>query len=213
MGVPPSGSSEHIIIMAETESRKLVIIGDGAVGKTCLMDVFEKGEFVEMPYRPTVFHNTVKSVENPTTKEQFNLQLWDTAGQEEYAEARKTCYQGTSILLIGFSMAEPDSLANVETLWAKEANLEALKKAPKLLVGLKADLKNNEDTIEALAKRNLAPVTKAAAEEMATKIGAKGYFETSAKENQGVKEVFEEAARIACDVPDIPKKKKFCVLV
>ena len=56
-------------------------------------------------------------------------------------------------------------------------------------------------------------MTKAAAEEMATKIGAKGYFETSAKENQGVKKVFEEAARIACEVPDITKKKKFCVLV
>merc|ERR1719339_623413 len=135
--------------MAEN-MRKLVIIGDGNVGKTCVLEVYEKGEYV----------------------------------------------------------VEPDSLDNVETLWAKEANLEALKNTPKLLVGLKADLKNDEDTIEALAKRNLAPVTKAAAEEMATKIGAKGYFETSAKENQGVKEVFEEAARIACDVPDIPKKKK-----
>ena len=56
-------------------------------------------------------------------------------------------------------------------------------------------------------------MTKADAEAMATKIGARGYFETSAKENQGVKEVFEEAARLACDVPDITKKKKFCVLV
>ena len=60
--------------MAEKD-KKLVIIGDGAVGKTCLMDVFEKGEFVEMPYRPTVFHNSFKMVENPSTKEQFSLQL------------------------------------------------------------------------------------------------------------------------------------------
>merc|ERR1711934_1177449 len=183
MGLCPSGSSEYIIIMADKGSSKLVIIGDGAVGKTCLMDVFEKGEFVEMPYRPTVFHNTVKSVEDPTTKEQFNLQLWDTAGQEEYEEARKTCYQGTSILLIGFSMAEPDSLANVETLWAKEANLEALRRTPRLLVGLKADLKNDDKIKEDLATRNLVPVAHEEAMEMAKKIGAKGYFEVSAKEN------------------------------
>ena len=70
-------------------------------------------------------------------------------------------------------MAEPDSLANVETLWAKEANTEGLKKAPvgerrkcpfqsfltlffwqKLLVGLKADLKNDDKIKEDLAKRN-----------------------------------------------------------
>ena len=57
-------------------------------------------------------------------------------------------------------------------------------------------------------------MTKAAAEEMATKIGAKGYFETSAKENEGVKEVFEEAARIAFNVdPDKPKPSNCCVLV
>ena len=56
-------------------------------------------------------------------------------------------------------------------------------------------------------------MTEEAAKEMANKIGAQGYFETSAKENLGVREVFEEAARIACEVDPEPKKKKFCVLV
>lgn len=42
------------------------------------------------------------------------------------------------------------------------------------------------------------PVTKAAAEEMAKKIGAKGYFETSAKENEGVQELFAEAIKLVC---------------
>merc|ERR1712055_1050708 len=97
------------------------------------------------------------------------------------------------------SIVEPDSLANVENLWAKEANLEA-----------------DEATNEALAKRNLAPVTDAQAKEMATKIGAKGYFETSAKENLGGKEVFEEAARLACEgAAPKPKSGPFdcCVIV
>ena len=61
-----------------------------------------------------------------------------------------------------------------------------------------------------------APVTKAQAEEMAKKIGAEGYFETSAKENLGVKEVFEEAARLACEGADPkPKSGPFdcCVIV
>ena len=55
---------------------------------------------------------------------------WDTAGQEAYEEARRVCYDGTHVLLIGFSVVEPDSLANVENLWAKEAKLEKLRDAP-----------------------------------------------------------------------------------
>ena len=60
----------------------------------------------------------------------FDTYRWDTAGQEEYAEARKSCYEGTSILLIGFSLVEPDSLANVAATWEAEANLDKLRKAP-----------------------------------------------------------------------------------
>ena len=57
--------------MAEADnSRKLVIIGDGNVGKTCLLEVFEKGAFVEGPYRPTIFHNSEKEIEHPTNPEE-----------------------------------------------------------------------------------------------------------------------------------------------
>merc|ERR1711936_888780 len=183
MGIADTAVTRSTSIMADT--RKLVIIGDGNVGKTCVLEVYEKDKYEEKPYRPTIFHNTEKKIPHPTKSgEELKFQLWDTAGQEQYEEARRVCYNDTNVLLIGFSVVEPDSLANVEALWAKEAKLEALRNAPKLLVGLKADLKNDEDTKEALAKRNL---------------------ETSAKENQGVKELFEEAARIACEVDDKPR--------
>ena len=60
------------------ESRKLVIIGDGNTGKSCLLDVFEKGEYVEMPYwRPTVIHKReLKRMKHPTLEGvEFTLQL------------------------------------------------------------------------------------------------------------------------------------------
>merc|ERR1712233_102649 len=211
------GVASCTYIMAESDSRKLVIIGDGNAGKTCVLEVFEKGEYVERPHRATIFHNTAKKIPHPKESgAELNFQLWDTAGQEDYEEARRVCYSDTHVLLIGFNVVEPDSLANVENLWAKEATLDGLKKAPILLVGLKADLKNDEETKEALAKRNLAPVTEAEAKEMAKKIGARGYFETSAKENQGVQEVFEEAAKLACDIdikPVSPGLFSCCVIV
>ena len=55
---------------------------------------------------------------------------WDTAGQEGYEDARRVCYAGTDVLLISFSLVEPDSLHNVIYLWAKEANLGGLKNVP-----------------------------------------------------------------------------------
>ena len=55
---------------------------------------------------------------------------WDTAWQDAYEEARRVVYHGTSILLISFSLVDPDSFANVMDFWVKEANLDELKNVP-----------------------------------------------------------------------------------
>ena len=61
--------------------KKLVIVGDGACGKTCLLIVFSKDQFPEV-YVPTVFENYVADIEVDNKK--VELALWDTAGQEEF---------------------------------------------------------------------------------------------------------------------------------
>ena len=55
---------------------------------------------------------------------------WDTPGREEFEEARRVGHSGTDVLLISFSLVEPDSLDNVINYWAKEANLDVLKNVP-----------------------------------------------------------------------------------
>ena len=92
-----------------TIRKKLVIVGDGACGKTCLLIVFSKDEFPEV-YVPTVFENYVADIE--VDHKNVELALWDTAGQEDYDRLRPLSYPDTDVILMCFSIDSPDSLEN-----------------------------------------------------------------------------------------------------
>ena len=74
--------------MSTTLRKKLVVVGDGACGKTCLLIVFSKDEFPEV-YVPTVFENYVADIE--IDQKQIELALWDTAGMTRTAQYQKQC--------------------------------------------------------------------------------------------------------------------------
>ncbi|CAD0096902.1 unnamed protein product [Aureobasidium vineae] len=174
--------------MAEIR-RKLVIVGDGACGKTCLLIVFSKGTFPEV-YVPTVFENYVADVE--VDGKHVELALWDTAGQEDYDRLRPLSYPDSHVILICFAVDSPDSLDNVQ-----EKVLHFCQGLPIILVGCKKDLRHDQKTIEELHKTSQTPVTEEQARQVKDKIGAKEYIECSAKTNEGVREVFEHATRAA----------------
>ena len=69
--------------------KKLVIVGDGACGKTCLLIVFSKDQFPEV-YVPTVFENYVADIE--VDGKCVELALWDTAGMNKYDTYKQHYY-------------------------------------------------------------------------------------------------------------------------
>ncbi|KAI1258602.1 Rho2 GTPase [Xylariaceae sp. FL1019] len=173
--------------------RKLVIIGDGACGKTSLLSVFTLGYF-PTHYIPTVFENYVTDCR--VDGKNVQLALWDTAGQEDYERLRPLAYAKAHVLLIGFSVDTPDSLDNVKHKWINEAT-ERCPNVPIILVGLKKDLRDDPVAIEEMRKKSLKFVTERQGEAAAQEIGARKYLECSSLSGEGVDDVFEAATRAA----------------
>ncbi|KAK2885911.1 hypothetical protein Q8A67_016748 [Cirrhinus molitorella] len=182
--------------------KKLVIVGDGACGKTCLLIVFSKDQFPEV-YVPTVFENYVADIE--VDGKQVELALWDTAGQEDYDRLRPLSYPDTDVILMCFSIDSPDSLENIPEKWTPEVK-HFCPNVPIILVGNKKDLRNDDHTRRELAKMKQEPVKPEEGRDMANRINAFGYLECSAKTKDGVREVFEMATRAALQAKKRGKK-------
>ncbi|EGV65966.1 Rho GTPase [Yamadazyma tenuis] len=216
----------------KTIQRKIVILGDGACGKTSLLNVFTRGYFPQV-YEPTVFENYVHDIF--IDGQSVQLSLWDTAGQEEFDRLRSLSYSDTHCIMLCFSIDSPDSLENVQTRWVGEIadNCEGVKL---VLVALKCDLRSNEDTdVEQpinheddsfnpynansnpyQQSRRLVSYEEGLA--VAKKVGALRYLECSAKKNRGVNEAFSEAARCALNARpkganDNEVEKRSCVVM
>ncbi|XP_057650963.1 ras-like GTP-binding protein Rho1 [Diorhabda carinulata] len=186
--------------------KKIVTVGDGACGKTSLLTTFSFNEFPEY-HVPTVFDAYSKDIE--VENQQITLALWDTAGEEDYDRLRPLSYSRTNVVLICFAIDFPDSLLNVKEKWWPEVK-HFLPYVPYILVGNKLDLRNDPEVVKYLNSANSHPVSQEEGEKMARKIKAIKYMECSAKHIFGVKQIFEEAARIAIQTKKERKIKHYC---
>lgn len=165
---------------------KLLIIGESAVGKSCLLMRFAEDKFTDSFLTTIGIDFKVRHVEINDTK--VKLQIWDTAGQEKFRTITKAYYRGAHGILLVFDVTVRESFDQTR-MWMNSIKENMTDPVTVVLVGNKCDMQRMVSTEEGAA--------------MAKEFGVE-YFETSAKEGTNVETTFMHLAeRIMTTKPKI----------
>lgn len=164
---------------------KCIIVGDAAVGKSCLAARLSSRRFKD-DYIPTVFDNYAATV--MLDQKSFHFSLFDTAGKEDYDRLRVISYMNCDVFLVCFSVINRESLESVEKHWVPEIR-QYLPKTPFILVATQID-KRNMKSINGVNSKPEVSFKEAA--EIADRCGASAYVECSSLTSDGITDVIRE---------------------
>jgi small GTP-binding protein len=164
--------------MSEIPLLKVVVVGDGSVGKTTLIRRYCEGKFHASRVATIGVDFYTQRVRLPAGT--VKLSIWDMAGQERFEVVRTGFYRGSLAAALVYDVTAMASLGNLKR-WRDEV-LQAMPSQRLLIVGNKVDL-----------ERTVSPELGQAA---ATYLNAP-YLETSALTGQGVAALFESLATLA----------------
>ncbi|XP_075901087.1 rho-related GTP-binding protein RhoF [Nelusetta ayraudi] len=194
------------------EELKIVIVGDGGCGKTSLLMVYAKGDFPEK-YAPSVFEKYTTTIS--LGSKEIKLNLYDTAGQEDYDRLRPLSYQEANLVLVCFDVTNPTSFDNVLIKWFPEVR-HFCREIPVILIGCKTDLRKDKECTRRLKALNQDPITYTQGEETRQQMNADLYLECSAKYQENVEDIFKEATKKALAFMRKQrnyKRKKKCIIL
>ncbi|MHA1965397.1 MAG: GTP-binding protein [Candidatus Thorarchaeota archaeon] len=123
---------------------KIVMLGDGAVGKTAMTTRFTQN-FFDSDYKRTIgsdFAIKRLSLEDDDIETQVTLQVWDLAGQPRFESVRQGFYRGARGGLLLYDVTRRRTFLNVEN-WKEEAFKNLQNEIPLILVANKVDLKDS----------------------------------------------------------------------
>ena len=176
---------------------KCVVVGDAGVCKTCLLIKYTTNNFPS-EYIPHFCEGSHCVVVNG---ERIELNLWDSAGQQEYDRLPPLSYPSTDIFLVCYSIISHSSFENIRKKWIQEIHQHA-PGTPFVLVGTKTDLRND----------NANASEKSDGEILATELGAKMYVECSALTQDKLKTVFDQTIKVVLSIRKTKQKKNCHVL-
>lgn len=169
--------------MSYTYLFKYIIIGDSSVGKSCLMQ-----SFISQPIRnrhdPTVgVEFGAKIIE--VNGERVKLQIWDTAGSEQYRSITRSYYRAAAAALLVYDTTRKESFDHLAE-WLEEARINGNPSITVIVVGNKIDLHTQKEISTEVGKKWAAD-------------NSLLFIETSAKNNQGVTEAFTYSCKDILD--------------
>jgi Ras-related protein Rab-23 len=98
---------------------KVIVVGDGQVGKTSMITRFAKGIFTN-EYKKTIGVDFLeKKLFIDSIGEEVTYLLWDTAGQEEYDAITRTYYKGAGACILAFSTTDRKSFDHIQSWYDK----------------------------------------------------------------------------------------------
>jgi small GTP-binding protein len=159
---------------------KGILIGEAGVGKSCILHRIITNEFRE-DYDVTIgaeFSSIFAKIKDKTIK----IQVWDTAGQENFRSMIRVFYKGSHAAFLVYDITKKETFERLEE-WITDIRENALPEVKVMLVG---NMKDQEESRQ---------VSTEMATELCQRLQLTGFHETSAKSGEGIKEIFKDIAK------------------